>query len=108
MVKKTAWHAANLESTGAQYLRQEAISDEAKPSLEALLPQLFSSISGVSELVVLHTVASGTQPISEAIDAENWPEGLGTVAGENTILVVCRSASARQAVVARLTQLARK
>ena len=30
---------------GARYLRQEAISDEAKPSLEALLPQLFSSVS---------------------------------------------------------------
>ncbi len=92
--------------TGARYLRQEAISDEVKPSLEALLPQLFSSISAVSELVVLHTVASGAQPISEAIDAENWPELLGTIAGENTILIVCRSASAQRAVVARLTRLA--
>ncbi|MDE3052241.1 MAG: arginine repressor [Gemmatimonadota bacterium] len=92
---------------GARYLRQEAISDEAKPSLEALLPQLFSSVAGVSELVVLQTVASGAQPISEAIDAEAWPEVLGTVAGENTILIVCRSTAARKAVVARLTRLAR-
>ncbi|MGA9836911.1 MAG: hypothetical protein WBQ26_06310 [Gemmatimonadaceae bacterium] len=93
---------------GARYLRQEAISDEAKPSLEALLPQLFSSISGVSELVVLHTVASGAQPISEAIDAEGWPELLGTIAGENTILIICRSAAARRAVVTRLTRLAQR
>jgi transcriptional regulator of arginine metabolism len=93
---------------GARYVLPGTLADDSKPSLEALLPQLFASIAGVSELVVLHTVASGAQPISEAIDAENWPEVLGTVAGENTILVVCRSASARQAVVARLTQLARK
>ena len=93
---------------GARYLRQEAISDEAKPSLEALLPQLFSSISGVSELVVLHTVASGAQPISEAIDAEGWPELLGTIAGENTILIICRSAAARRDVVTRLTRLAQR
>jgi transcriptional regulator of arginine metabolism len=89
-----------------RYLRQEAISDEAKPSLQALLPQLFSSIAGVNELVVLHTVASGAQPISEAIDAEVWPEVLGTIAGENTILIVCRSSAARRAVLARLTRIA--
>jgi len=59
-------------------------------------------------LVVLHTVASGAQPISEAIDAEGWPEILGTIAGENTILIVCRSAASRQGVVTRLTDLARK
>jgi transcriptional regulator of arginine metabolism len=93
---------------GARYLRQEAISDEAKPSLGGLLPQLFSSISAVGELVVLHTVASGAQPISEAIDAEGWPELLGTIAGENTILIICRSSSARRAVVARLTRVAQR
>ncbi|HEU4988897.1 MAG: hypothetical protein KGL93_06670 [Gemmatimonadota bacterium] len=93
---------------GARYVRAETLADEAKPSLEALLPQLFASIAGVSELAVLHTVASGAQPISEAIDAEAWPEVLGTIAGENTILIVCRSAAARQAVVARLTRLAQK
>lgn len=93
---------------GARYARQGTLADEAKPSLGALLPQLFASISGVGELVVLRTVASGAQPISEAIDAENWPEILGTIAGENTILVVCRSGPARRTVVARLTDLASK
>lgn len=94
--------------SGARYVRPEAISDDGTPSIEVLLPQLFSSISGVSELAVLHTVASGAQPISEAIDAESWPEILGTIAGENTILIVCRSAAAREAVAARLTRLAQR
>ncbi|HEY5218227.1 MAG TPA: hypothetical protein VIJ16_00400 [Gemmatimonadaceae bacterium] len=93
---------------GARYVRQETIGDEGTPSLEALLPQLFASIAGVSELVVLHTVASGAQPISEAIDAEAWAEVLGTVAGDNTILIICRSNHARQTVVTRLTQLAQR
>ena len=93
---------------GPRYIRQDALADDGKPSLEALLPQLFSSVSGVGELVVLHTVSSGAQPISEAVDAEGWPEILGTVAGENTILIVCRSAGDRAAVMARLSKLARK
>ena len=80
---------------GARYLLPEMVADEAKPSLGELLPQLFSRIDGVGELLVLHTLPSGAQPIAEAIDSQGWPEILGTLAGENTVLIVCRSAEAR-------------
>ena len=93
--------------TGVRYALPERIAGDAIPSLETLLPQLFSSVDGVGELIVLHTLASGAQPVSEAIDAAGWKEVLGTIAGENTILVVGRSAQARQAVTLRLTELAR-
>jgi transcriptional regulator of arginine metabolism len=92
---------------GARYALPDTVVSDAIPSLETLLPQLFSSIDGVSELIVLRTLASGAQPVSEAIDAAGWREVLGTVAGENTILVICRSAQARQEVTLRLTELAR-
>ena len=92
---------------GPRYALPETVAGEAIPSLETLLPQMFSRIDGVGELVVLHTLASGAQPISEAIDAAAWREVLGTVAGENTILVICRSAAARHTVTDRLTRLAR-
>jgi transcriptional regulator of arginine metabolism len=91
---------------GARYSLPEAVASDAIPSIESLLPQLFSSIDGVGELIVLHTLASGAQPVSEALDSAGWQEVLGTVAGENTILVICRSAQARQAVTARITLLA--
>ena len=91
---------------GARYALPETLAGEAIPSLETLLPQLFSSIDGVGELIVLHTLSSGAQPVSEAIDASEWREVLGTVAGENTILIVCRSAQARQEVTLRLTRIA--
>ena len=91
---------------GVRYALPETLAGEAKPSLETMLPQLFSSIDGVGELVVLHTLASGAQPISEAIDAMGWRELLGTIAGENTILLICRSAQARQEVTLRLTEIA--
>ena len=91
---------------GSRYLLPEMVADEAKPSLEILLPQLFSRIDGVSELIVLHTLPSGAQPIAEAIDAQGWPEVMGTLAGENTILIVCRSATARLSLTERLLDLA--
>jgi transcriptional regulator of arginine metabolism len=92
---------------GSRYLLPEMVADESKPSLDRLLPQLFSRIDGVGELIVLHTLPSGAQPIAEAVDSQGWPEIMGTLAGENTILIVCRSSDARVALTARLERLAR-
>jgi transcriptional regulator of arginine metabolism len=91
---------------GARYLLPEMVADEAKPSIDNLLPQFFSRIDGVSELIVLHTLPGGAQPIAEAVDSEGWAEVIGTLAGENTILIVCRSVEARMELTARLLELA--
>ncbi len=84
----------------------EMVVDDTKPSLDNLLPQLFSRIDGVGELIVVHTLPSGAQPISEAIDAHGWAEIIGTLAGENTVLIVCRSEAARLSLTERLMRLA--
>lgn len=91
---------------GARYLLPEMVADEAKPSIDRLLPQFFSRIDGVSELIVLHTLPGGAQPIAEAVDSEGWSEVIGTLAGENTILIVCRSIEARMELTNRLLELA--
>jgi transcriptional regulator of arginine metabolism len=91
---------------GARYMLPEMVSDEAKPSLEGLLPQLFSRIDGVGELLVLHTLPSGAQPVAEALDARGWPEVIGTLAGENTVLIICRSEDARATLTSRIAELA--
>jgi transcriptional regulator of arginine metabolism len=93
--------------SGAKYMLPEMVVDESKPSLDSLLPQLFSRVDGVGELVVLHTLPSGAQPIAEALDSQGWPEVMGTIAGENTILIVCRSAEARASLTDRLRRLAK-
>jgi transcriptional regulator of arginine metabolism len=92
---------------GARYVRPETLgADEEKPSLEALLPQLFDDVDGVSELLVLRTLPGGAQPIAEAIDAQGWPEIIGTIGGENTILIVCRSSASRVELTHRLRAMA--
>src|SRR5215207_1617178 len=103
-------HLARIsESGGARYVLPESlVPEDDKPLLASLLPQLFSRVDGVGELIVLHTVASGAQPIAEAIDLEEFPEVLGTIAGENTILIVTRSATARIELTDRLRVLARE
>jgi transcriptional regulator of arginine metabolism len=92
---------------GGRYVLPESLGeDDDKPLLGNLLPQLFSGVDGVGELIVLRTVRSGAQPIAEAIDQEGFEEVLGTIAGDDTILIVTRSAAARLALTARLLELA--
>jgi transcriptional regulator of arginine metabolism len=91
---------------GGRYVLPESGTDDGKPLLGNLLPQLFSGIDGVGELIVLRTVRSGAQPIAEAIDQEEFEEVLGTIAGDDTILIVTRSAAARTTLTARLLELA--
>jgi transcriptional regulator of arginine metabolism len=90
---------------GTRYLLPEMVADESKPSLDMLLPELFSRVDGVGELIVLHTLPGGAQPIAEAIDSQGWPEIMGTLGGENTVLIICRSAAARGILTERLVRL---
>ena len=92
---------------GGRYVLPESLAPgDDKPLLDNLLPQLFSRIDGVGELIVLHTMRSGAQPIAEAIDQEEFEEVLGTIAGDDTILIVTRSVEARVALTRRLLKLA--
>jgi len=90
---------------GVRYVVPGSRIEDASPALDATLAQFLASLDGVSELIVLRTLPGGAQPVAEAIDAEEWPEVLGTIGGENTILVVCRSAEARSEVMRRLREV---
>jgi transcriptional regulator of arginine metabolism len=47
----------------------------------------------VDQLLVLKTDAGQAQPLAVAIDRAGLPEIVGTIAGDDTILVICRSAT---------------
>lgn len=92
---------------GARYtLAAGGPGADGSPILEAVLPALFRGVDGVGEMVVIRTVPGGAQPIARAIDAESWPDILGTLAGDDTILLICRSSAARERLVRRIQTLA--
>lgn len=76
------------------------------PSLEQLLPALLVSLDGVGNQLVLRTPAGSANAVGSAIDAQEWKEVVGTVAGDDTILVIARSEKARHTLAARLQELA--
>ena len=94
---------------GVRYITESpSAAAENRATLASLMPQLFQRLDFVRELIVVKTVSAGAQPISEAIDSEGTPDVIGTIAGENTVLIICRSDAARERVSKRLLTLARK
>ena len=76
------------------------------PPLERLARTLLVSIDGVGPLLVIHTPAGSANALGSAIDSEGWSEVVGTIAGDDTILVIARSDRARRTVRDRLRRLA--
>jgi transcriptional regulator of arginine metabolism len=72
------------------------------PALTRLLPALYLGAEGSGNLLVVKTLAGGAQAVSEAIDWEEWPEVLGTLAGDDTILIILRDAAHLAAIQKRL------
>jgi len=80
---------------------------ENTPPLETLLPTFFVSAEKSGNLVVTRTMTGGAQAVALAIDWEEWPEVLGTVAGDDTILLVLREGGDPERVIRRIREIAR-
>jgi transcriptional regulator of arginine metabolism len=95
---------------GLRYVAGDAAvaDDGSRAPLAAILPQLFLSLDGVGPLLVVRTVIGGAQPVASAIDAEGSSDVLGTIAGDDTILMICRSEQARERLARRLASLAKR
>jgi transcriptional regulator of arginine metabolism len=79
---------------------------EHTPPLESLLPTLFLSAEGTGNLLLVRTMTGGAQAVALGIDWEEWPEVLGTVAGDDTILIIIREADDTEKVRARILEIA--
>lgn len=58
----------------------------------------------VEQLIVLRTDAGQAQPLAVAIDRAGLTEIVGTIAGDDTILVICRSAADAAVLSKRLNE----
>lgn len=76
------------------------------PTLARLLPALFVDVEGVDNLLVIHTLTGGAQPVAVAIDHAEWDEVLGTIAGDDTILLILRHRKHLPTVTQRLRHIA--
>ncbi len=73
--------------------------------LRKLCEELVKNIEASGNLIVVKTLPGGASSVGAAVDAANWDEIIGSVSGDDTLLVVARSEKEGQAVVERLSKM---
>lgn len=76
--------------------------DEDLPQLEDVLHNFGVDVRPAQNLVVVLTTMGGAQPVAAALDYEEWDEVVGTIAGDNTVLIICPDARRAETVRARI------
>lgn len=76
------------------------------PPLATLIPQLLLKAEGVGPLLVLSTPTGSASALAAALDHEEWPEVLGSIAGDDTLLMITRSPIERRKLEKRIAGLA--
>jgi transcriptional regulator of arginine metabolism len=74
--------------------------------LHRVVAELVTSIAGSVNLIVLRTPPGSAMLVASAIDEAAWPELLGCVGGDDTVLAIVRSADEMPIVKQRFTDLA--
>jgi transcriptional regulator of arginine metabolism len=76
-----------------------------RPELGQVLPALLVSVDGVGPLLVLKTASGSAGAVTEALDQAGWTEIVGTIAGDDTVLVITRNQRVRKQIASRLQAL---
>jgi len=80
----------------------------ASGTLARVGPELLLSAEASANLVVLRTPAGAAQFLASAIDHAGWPSILGTVAGDDTVLVISREPAGGNDLAESLLRLAER
>ena len=81
-----------------------AAAADAGPSIETLLREFVTGVKQAQNLLVVRTTSGSAQPVAVAIDNEQWDEVVGTVGGDDTVLLICAENKSAARVKARVEE----
>lgn len=89
-----------LVKTNEGYKSGSGLQEEAAavPPLTRALREFLLDIRPAQNLLVLKTPPSGAQPLAAAVDGARFPEIAGTIAGDDTVLIITPSGKARESL----------
>jgi transcriptional regulator of arginine metabolism len=99
-------HELGVVKTGNGYVRAtEGVGEAGLPATERLVREFVLSVREAQNQLVLKTSVGSAQPVAAALDAEGWEEVLGTIAGDDTILIICETNRDAERVAGRIREL---
>ena len=81
--------------------------DDSPPGVAEVLETFGLRSQQAMNQVVIGTVMGGAQPVAAALDYEGWPEVVGTIAGDDIVLLICpdvRRAAEAQAKLRKILE----
>jgi len=75
-------------------------------ALKSTFAQFVTGADSAGNIVVVHTSPGNAHSVCVALDAAGWPEAVGTIAGDDTIFVLARSADECGTLLKRIRELA--
>ena len=75
--------------------------------MSRLLSDTLVSAEHAGHMIVVKTISGSANVAGEVLDTIGWPEVLGTIAGDNTILIVVRHEREAEEIVSRLKRMIR-
>lgn len=79
------------EDGSYRYATMERENQTTNDRMIRMLSDSVLDMASANNLIVIHTLPGSAHVAAEAIDCLKWPDVLGTIAGDNTILVIVRS-----------------
>ncbi len=97
----------NLSKTAAGYTlaQAEGSAPLALPPVQRLVREFVLGVRPAQNLLVIKTITGSAQPVAAALDEQEWEEVLGTIAGDDAILIVCPDKDAAKTVAARIEEM---
>jgi transcriptional regulator of arginine metabolism len=86
-------------------LTERSVDDDPPQRLARLLAELLISVDASANIVVLRTPPGASNFLASALDRARLPQVLGTVAGDDTILVIARDPTGGRALAEHLMNL---
>jgi transcriptional regulator of arginine metabolism len=80
---------------------------EYEPGVEDVLANFALKVKQAQNQVVIITTHGAAQPVALAIDNEEWPETVGTIAGDDTVLIICPDNRQASKLLGRLEEMIR-
>jgi len=84
---------------------QEMAPEETGPGFNMLAGEFLNDVLRAQNLVVLKTSPGHANSVAVALDHEGWPEVVGTIAGDDTILVITPDNPTAEAIQEKLLGL---
>ena len=84
---------------------KEMAEEDAGPAFSLLAAEFLRDVLRAQNQVILKTSPGHANSVAVALDNEEWPEVVGTIAGDDTILIVCPDKDEARGLADRIQEM---